>query len=680
MIRRGLILVLALLWGGALARDGLDAWIDRTDLPPLDTETSVEVLDRDGTLLRAYTVADGRWRLAVTPDAVDPGYLEMLIAYEDKRFYRHHGIDPLAMARAAGQALRRGQVVSGASTLTMQVARLLEDSGTGRWQGKLRQMRVALALERRLTKAQILTLYLNRAPFGGNVEGLRAATLGWFGKPPQRLTAAQAALMVALPQSPETRRPDRHPDVARIARARVLDRLSASGALAADRAQAALREPIPRDRIALPALAPHLADRALRDKPDAGTHHLTLDAGLQAGIEALASAALNDRGAELSVAMVIADHRTGAVLASVGSPGLGAEARQGYVDMTVALRSPGSTLKPLIYGLAFGDGLAHPETIITDRPTSFGGYAPGNFDGQFRGDVTMRRALELSLNLPAVVLTDALGPARLMTHLRRAGMVPEVPGGKPGLAVALGGLGVTLEDLARLYAAIANGGQPVPLHWRAGDLPPAPGARVLPDVAAWQVADILRGTPTPANVAPRRIAFKTGTSYGHRDAWAVGFDGAHVVAVWMGRPDGTPVPGAFGGELAAPVMFEAFARIKPTPTPLRPPPPATLIASNAELPQPLQRFRGRDAVFARQQGGPDLIFPPNGAELERDAAGLVLKLRDGTPPYTVLANGAPLVTGLRRFEVQVPTPGPGFVTFTVIDAKGRTAETAIRLN
>src|SRR6056297_968950 len=244
-----------------LGRDAADRWIDRTDLPPLLSATSTEVRDRNGALFRVYTVEDGRWRLAAAPGSVDPGYLGMLIAYEDKRFYRHNGVDLLAMVRAAGQAVRHGTVISGGSTLSMQVARLLENSGTGRLSGKLRQVRVALALERRLSKEQILQLYLERAPFGGNLEGVRAATLAWFGKEPRRLTPAEAALLVALPQSPEARRPDRHAIAARMARDRVLARMEGAGILSPEAAQTARLDAAPGTRHSMPALAPHLTAR-----------------------------------------------------------------------------------------------------------------------------------------------------------------------------------------------------------------------------------------------------------------------------------------------------------------------------------------------------------------------------------------------------------------------------------
>ena len=667
-----------MLFLAAFARDALDRCVAATDLPPLLAETSVEVTDRKGALLRAYTVADGRWRLATSLDAVDPRYLAMLIAYEDRRFYRHPGVDPLALLRAAGQALRHGRIVSGGSTLSMQVARLLEDSGTGRWAGKLRQIRVALALERRLDKEQILGLYLNHAPFGGNLEGLRAGSLAWLGKPPRRLGTEEAALLIALPQSPETRRPDRDPEAARRARDRVLMRLARAGRMTGPELAAALRAPVPSARHAFPALAPHLADRARAADPLATLHRLTLDAALQARLERLVRDAVRPRGARLSAALVVADHRTGDILAQIGSPDFTDTARDGFVDMTAAPRSPGSTLKPLIYGLAFAEGLAQPETLIEDVPTAFGSYRPANFDGRYRGTVTARAALQASLNIPAVALAEALGPARLIAQMRRAGMSPVLADGPPGLAIALGGLGVTLEDLARLYAAIANGGRAVPLHWREGDQPAPSAAPVLTPEAAWQVGDILRGVPAPPAAPQGAIAYKTGTSYGHRDAWAVGFDGAHVIAVWMGRPDGTPVPGGFGADLAAPLLFEAFARLAAHPAPFPAPPPGTLIAVTAELPQPLRHFTrgGAAAPFAT---GPHLRFPPDGASLSADLGRLVVKLDGGTPPFTLLADGVPVVTTLRRRETGLPSPGPGFVMLSVIDAAGRADRAEIRL-
>ncbi|MDJ0628539.1 MAG: penicillin-binding protein 1C [Rhodobacter sp.] len=680
MSRHALIAVALALFLAGLGRDRFDTWIAETELPPLAIETSVEMQDRNGVLLRAFTVADGRWRLAATLDTVDPGYIEMLIAFEDKRFYRHAGVDVLAMARALGQAVWHRRIVSGGSTLTMQVARLLEDGPTGKWQAKLRQVRVALALERRLSKQDILTLYLNRAPFGGNLEGIRAASLAYFGKTPRRLTPAEGALLVALPQSPEGRRPDRFSARAYAARGRVLARTQAAGVIDADTAAAAATETIPSKRRAFPALAAHLTDRLRANHPDSRLHRLNLGAGLQARLEGLAERAAREAGQRLSIAILVADHRTGEVRASVGSAGYRNGARDGFVDMTQAIRSPGSTLKPLVYGLAFDQGLAHPETLVDDRPISFGTYAPQNFDGDFRGTVRVRDALQMSLNIPVVELTDALGPARLMAHLRKAGAEVRLPGGTPGLAVALGGIGVSLEGLVTLYASFANGGKPVDLHSVSGAEKNGPRHATLSPEAAWQIGDILSGLAPPNGFARIGLAYKTGTSYGHRDAWAIGYDGAHVAGVWMGRPDGTPVPGAFGGELAAPVLFETFALLKPEVDRLPPPPPGTLIVGHAQLPQPLKRFRARDAVFSDARGSPKIAFPPDGARVEARSDGLAVKVRDGRPPFTWLANGGPVLIQSHDRAAFLDLADPGFVTLSVIDADGLAAQSRIRLD
>lgn len=680
MIRRHALLVLALgLLITAIGRDQFDAWVDATELPHLTAETSVEVLDRNGLLLRAYTVANGRWRLNSTLAGTDPDYIKMLIAYEDKRFYNHAGVDLTAMLRASYQALTQGKIVSGGSTLTMQVARLMEDGSTGKWSGKLRQIRVALALERRLTKPQILTLYLNHAPFGGNLEGIRAATIAYFGKEPRRLTPAQAALLVALPQAPESRRPDRHIRSASAARTRVLARMIGAGILDADTAEGAKSEPIPVQKHAFPALAPHMSDRALAEAPLNANHHLTLDARLQQQLETLATTSLRGRGDQMNIAIMVADHTNGEILASIGSSAYRADGRLGYVDMTHALRSPGSTLKPLIYGMAFDQGFAHPETLIDDNPTAFGGYVPQNFDGKFRGTLRVRRALQMSLNIPVIKLTEALGPANLMSSLRRAGMDPVVPGGKAGLAIALGGLGVTLSDMTQLYAGLANEGKPRLLNWRLGTTQAEKTRNLISPMAAWHVADILSGLTPPPNAPRNRLAYKTGTSYGHRDAWALGFDGQHVVGVWMGRADGTPVPGAFGGDLAAPVLFEVFSRVKPELTSLRIPPPETLTVSNAELPLPLQRFRGRNALFQKPKDAPSVAFPPDGSSVELGDGFLVVKVRDGVAPFTWLANGKPFEVATYERQSVLEDVGEGFLTLSVVDAKGRSARVNISL-
>jgi penicillin-binding protein 1C len=668
---------LSLAVAGGL-RDAGARWVATTDLPPVLAETSREVVDRHGHLLRVFPVEDGRWRLAVRTHDVDRRFIEMLLRYEDRRFWRHPGVDPLALIRAAGQAVRHGRVVSGGSTLTMQVARLLENGSTGVWPGKLRQIRVALALEQRFSKEEIFSLYLLHAPYGGNLEGVRSASRAWFGKDPRRLTVAEAALLVALPQAPEVRRPDRNQGQARAARDRVLTRLADQGVLSQAEAEGAGHAALPRRQARFPAHAPHLTEAALRADQTVHRLRLTLDGAMQARLERLLAEALADAPPQVSGAILVADHRTGEILASVGAPDYTDTARQGFVDMTRAVRSPGSTLKPLIYGLAFDQGLAHPETLIHDGPVRFGRYAPQNFDGQFRGDVRIRDALHLSLNIPVVKLTRALGPARVMSALSRAGVQPHLPGGRPGLAISLGGLGLSLTDLVQLYSAIARGGEAIPLRYSAGSVPH--GARMISASAAWHLGDILSDLAAPPGAPNGAMAYKTGTSYGHRDAWAIGWDGQHVVGVWVGRPDGTPVPGAFGASVAAPILFRALGGIKPQFAPLPPPPPETLIVGSATLPQPLQRFRPPGSVQTDRADTPELTFPPTGALLASGDGPLTLKLRGGVPPYSVLTNGSPVLTGSHSREMQVPSPGPGFSAITVVDARGQSTRVDIRLS
>ncbi len=665
--------LLALCLGAALWA-GVQRWVALTELPPLQVETSVEVLARDGALLRAYTVADGRWRLGVDPARVDPTYLAMLVAFEDQRFYSHGGVDPLAIMRAVAQAARHGRAVSGGSTLTMQVARLIEEGPTGTWKGKLRQIRVALALERVLSKDEILALYLHQAPMGGNLEGLRAGSFAWAGREPARLTEAQAALLVALPQAPAARAPNRHPERAHAARDRVLARAATAGVISHEAAEAARSEALPQSRRPFPALAPHLADRLRAADPRRGVHRTTIDAELQRALERLAQASLRDLPPQASVALMVADPGSGAILASVGSADYLDPARQGFVDMTQALRSPGSTLKPLIYGLAFSDGLAHPETLLDDRPARFAGYAPQNFDRMFRGPVSAREALQISLNLPVVELTQALGPARVMAALRAAGVQAEVPGDVPGLAISLGGMGVSLEGLVQLYAAIARGGEAVTLSAE----PDGPGLRqrVMSAEAAWHLGDILAAAPRPARLPDWRLAFKTGTSYGHRDALALGYDGAHVAGVWVGRADGAPVPGIFGADVAAPVLFDIFAHLGAGPVALPPAPPATLVMSHSDLPAPLRQFGHRGTA---QPEAPQVAFPPDGAALFPMDGQVLARVERGQAPFTWFANGTPILRQSHEREAQLALDGPGFVTLSVVDGQGLAARVQVEL-
>ncbi len=663
------------LWS-ALA---IDRAIEARALALAAPVTGTEIRDPDGRLLAAFADEEGRWRLGAGPDDVDPRYLRMLFAWEDKRFRTHGGVDALAVLRAGWQALRHGRVVSGASTLTMQAARLSAELPTRSAPAKVEQVLTALAMERVAGKAGILSTYLTLAPYGGNLEGVRAASLAWFGKAPRRLTAAEAALLVALPQSPERTRPDRFPERAKAARDRVLRRMAALGEIDAGELARALAEPVPSRRRALPFLAPHTAIRLAAERGDTDRIDVTIDAGLQRTLEAYSRERAAGLGAGVSLALLVADHATGAIRASVGAPDLFDAARDGHVDLTRAIRSPGSTLKPFIYGLAFERGLAHPESLVDDSPGSFAGYRPQNFDERFEGLITVRRALQLSRNLPAVELLARVGPSRLVARLRKGGAAPELGDRSlPGLAIGLGGVGLTLHDLVGLYAGIAEGGAARPLHVLAGTggLP----RRILPAPSAWYVASILAGAKTTTKGSPGDLAIKTGTSYGSRDGWAIGFDGTHTVGVWIGRPDGAPVPGLLGQRDAVPVLRDVFARIGPL-TRLPGPPPGILASSGGGLPPAMRRV-GRAAIAGVRDTGPQIVFPPDAARVEVGGTGgaLALKARDGRPPYTWYVDGAPIARDASGEQALWQVTGPGFVEIAVIDAAGAADRARVRLD
>ncbi len=696
VVRYAIVAVVAAIVAMGAAYASLRVMVARMGpLPLADANTvSVTVLDREDRLLRAFTTSEGRWRLPLDPAEVDPRYLAILMAFEDKRFYDHGGVDPFALARAGLLLVRHGRIVSGGSTLTMQVARLLEGRHERTGAGKLHQIARALQLEAELTKTEILRLYLRLAPFGGNIEGVRAASLAYFGKEPRHLSVGEAALLVALPQSPESRRPDRYGEAARRARDRVIDRAVEAGVLRPAEAARAKDERVPTVRLEFPKLAPHLSESELANAPGTAVHRLTLDRDLQAAFEQLAEEQTKLLGQKLSAAILAVDHTTGEVLAHVGSAGYLDRDRWGGIDMVRAVRSPGSTLKPMIYGLAFEAGLAHPETLIEDRPERFGAYAPRNFDDDFHGTVTIREALGNSLNIPAVKVLAAVGPGKLTGRLARAHIETALPAAtEPTLAIALGGIGMRLVDLAEMYAGLARGGDPVSLKWvRDAAAKPATALspaevqrrRLLSPVAAWYVTDILRDAPPPPNTKGGAIAYKTGTSFGYRDAWALGYDGRTTIAVWVGRPDGASTPGLMGRLAAAPILFDAFARIGAR-VPFKSAPAGVIRSTGAELPPPLKRFgNGRDTVASGAYLDPPVLiaFPPDRAELdveEREEEPVVLKAEGGALPLTWLIDGRPIGSDAHRRDILWQPDGRGFVKVQVVDSKGRVDRVTVRL-
>ncbi|WP_109514131.1 peptidoglycan glycosyltransferase PbpC [Pseudomonas ovata] len=517
------------------------------------------VLAEDGTPLWRFADSDGVWRYPVSAGQVSPYYLQALLTYEDRWFYSHPGVNPLSLARATWQNLSGARVVSGGSTLSMQVARLL-DPHARTLPGKLRQLWRTLQLEWHLSKDQILELYLNRAPFGGTLQGVAAASWAYLGKSPLQMTRSEAALLAVLPQAPSRLRPDRHPERAQLARDKVLRRMAEFGVWPQGSVEEALQEPLllaPRQE---PSLAPLLARRLNR----AGSPPLirtTLDASLQRRMEDLLlgwRARLPER---TSAAILVVEAETMAVRAYVGSVDINDAKRFGHVDMISAVRSPGSTLKPFLYGMAMDAGLIHSESLLQDVPRRYGDYRPGNFSAGFGGAIAASSALSMSLNLPAVQLLEVYGPKRFAAELRNGGLPLTLPPlAEPNLALILGGAGARLQDLVTGYSALARGGVSADVRLQPQDA--LRERRMLSPGAAWIIRRILSGQSRPdldahAELVQRpQLAWKTGTSYGFRDAWAIGVGPRFLVGVWIGRPDGTPVPGQFGLASAAPLMLQ----------------------------------------------------------------------------------------------------------------------------
>lgn len=655
--------------------------LDRMFPPPLERAGALSVVaeDRNGRALRAFPVETGRWRLAADLERVDPAFIEALLLIEDARFYSHPGVDPLAVVRAAGQAVSRGRIVSGASTITMQTARLLEPRPRTLGSKIIESIR-ALQLEARLSKDEILSLYLTLTPYGGNLQGVRAASWAWFGREPDVLTPDQIALLIALPQSPEARRPDLRPETAQAARAAILNRLAGVGWITFERAQDAADEALPGGPNAFPGDAWHAARTVrARGRGDAIVRS-TLDLALQHEAERIVERLADAGGAGVQAAAIVVEIETRAVRAAVGSAGL--QRAGGWMDLTTAARSPGSTLKPIVYALAFDDGQAAPDTLINDLPARFSNYQPENFDRSFRGEVTVTDALQHSLNVPAVRVLDRVGAARFASALDQAGARPSIPGsltGETGLAVALGGLGLSVRDLAVLYAALGDEGRALPLAWTRGEARAnrmaQPGHLVSAE-SAGEILDILYGSPAPPGRMPAnltlgapRLAYKTGTSYGFRDAWAAGVTGGYALVIWTGRPDAAPRPGVTGRAGALPSLFDladAVSRWDPAfendPAPSR----------AAPAPASLARFSSEDAA-------PVILFPPERSELWADQPGhgFVLSAR-GAGPMAWFVDGEPVADDAGGAPVFSPQ-APGFYALTVVDSQGRSARTRVRV-
>ncbi|RFD19671.1 penicillin-binding protein 1C [Komagataeibacter melaceti] len=654
-----LVLTLGLLVAVVLPA-GMLWMLDRL-LPPDLSRLHASALilnDRTGARLDGRTSVDGMWRLPLAAPQVDPVYLQMLLRTEDRRFYWHPGVDPLSMARALAQLVMRGHIVSGGSTLAMQASRLLSPHRHS-LRGKLLDMARAVQLEWRYGRRGVLDIYLTLTPEGGNIEGVRAGSLLYFGHEPDHLAPQEAALLVAIPRHPTTLRPGRHNALALAAARQVL-----RGTGMGQEMENVPSGPVPMPHAA-PALLAHAWSVGLRD-----VVRTTLDGRLQRmlrGVVAARDAPLRGTFAALVV------RRDGGIAAWIGGgehqcPGCA-------VDLVTARRSPGSTLKPFIYGMAFDHGLLTPRTRISDGRMSLSGYAPHDFDQSFRGETTVADALRQSLNVPAVQALRLIGPDRFLSRLAACGVVPRLPGRDvaPGLAIALGGEGISIYDLATLYSALNHDGQVMAPYFDVTGR--APATRLLGPRAAQDVRTILEGTPPPPGSGQwNHVAFKTGTSYGMHDAWAAGVTGQWTIIVWAGRPDGTAAPGITGRATAAPLLAHIVSLLEPDGS----------IAASGVTPhhQAISYLSPALRRLSRPEG-PQIIMPQAGSEMESRAddgtmTPIGLEAGGGTPPYQWMVNGTRLDVPPGAAPSWLPD-GVGYVHISVMDMHGRSAAVDVRI-
>lgn len=540
----------------------------------LHPASSTAVLDQEGELLRAFLAPDEAWRIRVEGDEIPAVLKQAVLAYEDQRFYRHPGVDPIAVARALRANLEARRIVQGGSTITMQLARMMEPKART-LPNKLIEAFRALQLEWQYDKDDLLTLYFNLAPYGGNLVGVGAASYLYFDKHPRQLSLGEAALLAAIPNDPNKRRPDLNEAEARSARAGVLARMIAAGGITQAAASEAEAEQVPVRRYDLPFLAPHLAVHLAGRFDGAERLPTTIDADLQRLAETRLADHLTPWLSQgiTNGAVVIIENETQAVRALVGSREFFDSQHQGQVNGAMAPRSPGSALKPFVYALAFERGLATPHSQRYDIPVDYGGYRPENYDRQYRGIVQTEEALIRSLNVPAVGLSAELGPDAMYQFLKAGGISSLTePSHHYGLSLILGGSETTLLDLTNLYAMLANGGIYRPYRLLESQQE-REGKRLLSEGAAFIVTEILsklRRPELPAVWEWSRdmptVAWKTGTSYAHRDAWSIGYTPRYTVGVWIGNMDAKSATALIGAEVAAPLLFSLIGLLEKNPS------------------------------------------------------------------------------------------------------------------
>ena len=518
------------------------------------------VVASNGLPLRKFADQQGVWRYPRKLSEVSLEYIHILLNYEDKYFYQHFGVNPFSLVRAAWQWTKTGRVISGGSTITMQVARLVRPTKRTVW-GKAIQILTALQLEWRFSKAEILTYYINHAPFGGRIEGVEAASMFYFGHSAQDLTYAQAALLAVLPQSPSRNRPDRYPLVAEKARNKVLQRMRSYDLITEQDYQEHLLERVEVPDEKMPVLAP-LLSRRLAKQSDQEVIETTLDYDKQQAAEEIVKSYVQGLGDKVSGAVLVIDNETGEVLVYIGSADFYDNSRFAHIDMVRAGRSPGSTLKPFIYGMALDEGIIHSQSLLLDVPLKFEDYIPENFNDRFSGPVSATAALSSSLNVPAVQLLEQVTPTLFFSKMLNAGVQLQLPRfAKPNLAIALGGLSTNLENLVRGYSALASEGITKDLVYvtSSTQINESNKLPVLSASAAWVVSDMLRAKSKNRYInqlSKRGYSIKTGTSAGHTDVWALATNPSYTIGVWLGRPDNGAMSGHQGSDTAVPLLYQ----------------------------------------------------------------------------------------------------------------------------
>lgn len=665
----GGILAAVLLWLLFLLYDKLNP-VDISEA----SRTSRVVTAYDGSWLYAQTNSEDKWRFGVDINKLDPNYIEMLLAFEDKNFYSHHGLDILAMLRAIGQLIVNQKIVSGGSTITMQLARLLNPKPRT-IASKIREIIKAFQIELHNDKDEILSAYLSLTPYGGNVEGVVAASMRYFGKLPQSLTASQSAILVSLPQSPEKNRPDKHLKNSLNARDKVLKMAYEKSIINRYQYQQALKEQAPTKLKRYPRYAPHLSQKLLLDKQIKQKEiATTLDAQLQKQLERWLKEKSHTLPKDTTIALLVVKNSDSSVQAYLGSHDRFSSRVTGFVDMVQAIRSPGSTLKPFIYALGFEKHFIHPNSVIVDQETLFGDYMPHNFSYKYSGEVTVAQALKQSLNIPAVKVLQKIGVEDFLSRLRSYVKDIYIPKNRASLPIALGGAGLSLWSLTDLYVGLANGGEAKHIHY----FPHNEGAEVkrLTDAkSSKMITAILREVTPPQSFINRNnmIAYKTGTSYGYRDNWSIAYTKEYTIALWAGKPNNATQFKRTGRMVAAPLVFEAFALLESIRRVHSWQWQSNYLGDS--VPAGLKYFDEREVESAREKLS--LIYPRDNSRFKNAGCGDTLiefKIEQGTPPYSWYVDDTP--REISKTDITLPFER-GAHTITIIDSKGDTIHTNI---